>query len=75
MISNEYKSGTGRENWKIHKCMEIKYTPEQTVVQRLIKNRNKNILKQMKMEIQHSKTCVLQQKERREEVYGDKCLP
>ena len=38
-----YKWVTGG-NWKIHKCMEIKYAPEQTVAQRWIKNRNKKYL-------------------------------
>ena len=43
-ISNEIINQEQEENWKIHKCMEMKYAPEQTVVQRLIKNINKKYL-------------------------------
>lgn len=43
-VSNEIINQEQEENWKIHKCMEIKYAPKQKVVQRLIKNRSKKYL-------------------------------
>ena len=51
------------ENWKIYKYVEIKqYALEQTMGKIKWKEKAKNILRQMKMKAQHSKTYGMQQK-------------